>query len=67
MTLKQVAVAGLIYEDPRSESLNGHQAGLKAFQGKRLAVFEELNQKKTLDIARIKEVGHGPTALNPKP
>ena len=48
--------AGFIYKSARSASLNGHDAGMLAFKDKRLAVFEELDKKETLDLAMVKEV-----------
>ena len=53
----------LLYESHQHQSLNAHDSGYLSFQGKRMAAFEELNDKRALDNNQIKGLTGGGTHI----
>ena len=58
------AKAELIYQQRSAGSVNDHDSGLAAFEGKRLLVFEEPAQNHTIDTARLKQLNGGGVTLS---
>ena len=48
-----------IISEVATQSANSHDAGVTAYRGKRLVVFEELSRKSTLDGAFLKDITGG--------
>ena len=54
----------LLYEARYSTNVNAHDSGMLAFEGKRLAIMEELSANKTLDTSVMKQLTGGETHIS---
>ena len=54
----------LLYEARYSTSVNGHDSGMLAFEGKRLAIMEELSATRTLDTSVMKQLTGGEARIS---
>ena len=57
----------LLYEARYSTNVNAHDAGMLAFEGKRLAIMEELSASKTLDTSVMKQLTGGEAHISVRP
>ena len=57
----------LLYEARYSTSVNGHDSGMLAFEGKRLAIMEELSANRTLDTSVMKQLTGGEARISVRP
>ena len=54
----------LLYEARYSNSVNAHDSGMLAFEGKRLAIMEELSANRTLDTSVMKQLTGGEARIS---
>ena len=54
----------LLYEARYSNNVNAHDAGMLAFEGKRLAIMEELSASRTLDTSVMKQLTGGEARIS---
>ena len=57
----------LLYEARYSTNVNAHDAGMLAFEGKRLAIMEELSASKALDTSVMKQLTGGEAHISVRP
>ena len=57
----------LLYEARYASNVNGHDAGMLAFEGKRLTIMEELSASKTLDTSVMKQLTGGEAHISVRP
>ena len=57
----------LLYEARYSTNVNAHDSGMLAFEGKRLAIMEELSASKTLDTSVMKQLTGGEAHISVRP
>ena len=57
----------LLYEARYSTNVNAHDSGMLAFEGKRLAIMEELSANKTLDTSVMKQLTGGEAHISVRP
>ena len=57
----------LLYEARYATTVNAHDSGMMAFEGKRLAVMEELSANRTLDTSLLKQISGGATHVSIRP
>ena len=57
----------LLYEARYSTNVNAHDSGMLAFEGKRLAIMEELSATKTLDTSVMKQLTGGEAHISVRP
>ena len=57
----------LLYEARYSTSVNQHDSGMLAFEGKRLAIMEELSASRTLDTSVMKQLTGGEARISVRP
>ena len=57
----------LLYEARYSTSVNQHDSGMLAFEGKRLAIMEELSANRTLDTSVMKQLTGGEARISVRP
>ena len=54
----------LLYEARYSTNVNAHDSGMMAFEGKRLAIMEELSANRTLDTSVMKQLTGGEARIS---
>ena len=54
----------LLYEARYSTNVNAHDSGMLAFEGKRLAIMEELSANRTLDTSVMKQLTGGEARIS---
>ena len=57
----------LLYEARYSTNVNAHDSGMLAFEGKRLAIMEELSASRTLDTSVMKQLTGGEAHISVRP
>ena len=57
----------LLYEARYASNVNAHDSGMLAFEGKRLAIMEELSASKTLDTSVMKQLTGGEAHISVRP
>ena len=57
----------LLYEARFASGVNSHDSGVMAFEGKRLALMEELSASRALDTSFLKQITGGETSISVRP